>query len=262
MEAVADHYGIPSIHIGPRSRQNGRPRRTDLHRPHAKDRRRKTRIGDRVIFSPDGVHPYPDTGHELYLKAIVRGMDMMRTTGKPGPHTLSDPLVADHWQAAKMVPLTQATLSPAGESSTPAIAASSAGSPSMPAITSPTGPASRSPSASKARPSASTTSSAPTAARSSSSLTTPKPSSPLRRLLHIPPPCHTHRRRKPPGHHPHRNPHHPPRTARQTRDPRKTKRKIDDPKRYNDTAWYPAHPPHRRNTEITCNDTTPGTSMY
>lgn len=112
MEAVADHYGIPSIHMGLEvARMEGRDELI-FTAPMPKTDEEKTRIGDRVIFSPDGVHPYPDTGHELYLKAIVRGMDMMRTTGKPGPHTLSDPLVADHWQAAKMVPLTQATLSP------------------------------------------------------------------------------------------------------------------------------------------------------
>ncbi|MBE0535521.1 MAG: SGNH/GDSL hydrolase family protein [Phycisphaerae bacterium] len=112
MEAVADHYGIPSIHMGLEvAKMEGRNELT-FTAPMPKTDEEKAQLADKIIFSPDGVHPYPDTGHELYLKAVARGMDMMRNTGKPGPHTLSAPFVPDHWQAAKLVPLTEAELSP------------------------------------------------------------------------------------------------------------------------------------------------------
>ena len=57
------------------------------------------------------MHPYTDSGHELYLQAVVRSMARIRQVGKPGAHQLPDPFTPDNWEAAKMVSLTQAALS-------------------------------------------------------------------------------------------------------------------------------------------------------
>ncbi len=112
MEKVADHYGIPSIHMGlevARLEKEGRlifkadKPRTDAER---------AAVGDRILFSPDGVHPYPDTGHQLYLEAMVRSMEKIQGVGKKGPHALPAPLAADNWEDARMIPLDRATLGP------------------------------------------------------------------------------------------------------------------------------------------------------
>jgi len=111
MEAVADHYGIPSIHMGLETARMEGEGKLIFTAEKPKTDAEKAAIGDKIIFSPDGVHPYTDTGHELYLQAVVRGMEAIRKAGKPRTHVLGEPLVADHWQAAKMVALGKANLS-------------------------------------------------------------------------------------------------------------------------------------------------------
>ena len=38
----------------------------------------KAALGNKILFSPDAVHPYTDSGHQLYFKALVRSL-----AGKP-----------------------------------------------------------------------------------------------------------------------------------------------------------------------------------
>jgi len=111
MEAVADHYGIPSIHMGLEVARMEGEGKLIFTAGKPKTDAEKAAIGDKIIFSPDGVHPYIDTGHELYLQAVARAMEAIRKAGKPRPHVLGEPLVADHWQAAKMVALDKGILS-------------------------------------------------------------------------------------------------------------------------------------------------------
>ncbi|MCB1127325.1 MAG: tetratricopeptide repeat protein, partial [Verrucomicrobiae bacterium] len=82
-----------------------------LGRTEPKTDEEKEALGDKILFSPDGVHPYPDSGHELYLQAVIRGMKPIREAGKPGPRVLPEPFVKDNWEAARMVPLTRSMLS-------------------------------------------------------------------------------------------------------------------------------------------------------
>ena len=103
MEALADLYGIPSIHFG-----------VDVAR-RVKDgllifKGEKPKEFDPAkmpqLFSTDAVHPLIETGHELYLQSIVRSWDPIKAaSGKAAPHALPAPLRADNWEAAKMVPL-------------------------------------------------------------------------------------------------------------------------------------------------------------
>jgi len=111
MESVADHYGIPSIHMGLQAAKMEGEGKLIFTAAKPKTGAEKAAVGDKIIFSPDSVHPYIDTGHELYLQAVVRGMEAIRKVGKPGAHVLAESLVADHWQAAKMVALDKASLS-------------------------------------------------------------------------------------------------------------------------------------------------------
>lgn len=111
MEAVADHYGIPSIHMGLEVAKMEGEGKLIFTAAKPKTEAEKAAIGNKIIFSPDSVHPYTETGHELYLQAVIRGMEAIRKVSKPRKHVLGEPLVADNWQAAKMVTLSKANLS-------------------------------------------------------------------------------------------------------------------------------------------------------
>jgi len=111
MEAIADHYGIPSIHMGLRVAIMEGEGKLIFKGTLPKTDEEKAAMEGKIVFSPDNVHPYPDTGHELYLQAVVRAMKQIRKVGEVGSHPLPRPFVKDHWEAAKMLPLTQAKLS-------------------------------------------------------------------------------------------------------------------------------------------------------
>lgn len=113
MEKIANHYGIPSINFGVEvARLEGAGRLVFRGKQPASETERAA-LGGRILFSPDGVHPYPDTGHALYLQSLVRAMSFIRPEGTPGPHVLGEPFVADHLAAATMLPLDRAKLSSA-----------------------------------------------------------------------------------------------------------------------------------------------------
>jgi lysophospholipase L1-like esterase len=105
MEAVADHYAIPSIHMAMEVARMAKEGKLLWAEKLPKTDDQKKAVGDNFVFAPDGVHPHPETGHELYLAAVVRSMPAIQAAGKPGPHPLPAPLAADNWENAKMVPL-------------------------------------------------------------------------------------------------------------------------------------------------------------
>lgn len=111
MERVADHYGIPSIHMGLEVARLEKARKLVFKAAKPNTEAEKAALADTILFSPDGVHPYPDTGHQLYLEAIVRSMPRIEEAGRIEPHSLVTPLVPDNWEGAKMLPLSQANLS-------------------------------------------------------------------------------------------------------------------------------------------------------
>ncbi|UCD50194.1 MAG: SGNH/GDSL hydrolase family protein, partial [Phycisphaerales bacterium] len=78
MEDVAEHYGIPSIHMGLEVARLEKEGRLIFKGPRPKTDEEKAALGDKILFSPDGVHPYIDTGHQLYLEAIVRSIARIR----------------------------------------------------------------------------------------------------------------------------------------------------------------------------------------
>jgi hypothetical protein len=62
----------------------------------------------RIIFSKDGVHPYPETGHVLYTQALVRALTALRKVEGVRPHELVKPMQPDNWENARMLALDQA----------------------------------------------------------------------------------------------------------------------------------------------------------
>jgi hypothetical protein len=107
MEALADHYGIPSIHLGldvVKREQAG----TLIYKAE-----KNTDPTGRMVFSTDGVHPLVETGHQLYQQALQRGWEKIEAATPAADskgHTLGAPFRDDHWQAAKLVPIEPAML--------------------------------------------------------------------------------------------------------------------------------------------------------
>ncbi|MEP6753981.1 MAG: SGNH/GDSL hydrolase family protein [Chthonomonadales bacterium] len=106
MEQVADHYGIPSIHMAMEVASLAKAGRLLWQAPLPKTDAEKLALGDKVVFAADGVHPYPETGHELYLQAIIRSMIPIKSaSGKPRKHNLPKPMDAANYEQAKLIPL-------------------------------------------------------------------------------------------------------------------------------------------------------------
>ncbi len=112
MEKIADHYGIPSIHMAMEVAKLAKEGKLFWKGDLPKTEEAKKALGDKVVFSKDSVHPYPETGHELYLAAIQRSLPAIQAAGtKAGPHALAAPFVAENYENAKLVPISEATLS-------------------------------------------------------------------------------------------------------------------------------------------------------
>lgn len=116
MEEVADHYGIPSVHLGleiARLEKEGKlvMRSADslMTRVSGDELNEAATLAQdsegRTIFSKDGVHPYPETGHVLYTRALSRSLEQMPGVGSTGSRSLPAPLTADNWEAARQFPL-------------------------------------------------------------------------------------------------------------------------------------------------------------
>jgi hypothetical protein len=122
MEKIAEHYGISAIHLGlevAKLEQQGKlimkAPRAQMTRVSGDELNQAAKIPTddqgRIIFSKDGVHPYTDTGHLLYMQAIVRSMAKILPAGQIGAHHLRAPQTADNWEKAQMLSLDQAVRS-------------------------------------------------------------------------------------------------------------------------------------------------------
>lgn len=119
MEQLADHYGIPSIHLALEA-----ARMVSAGRLIFKGERPKTPPADGapMLFSEDGVHPLIDTGHELYLQSIRRSWPALAAAGRAtAPRTLPAPMRADNWEQAKIVPIAESMRSGAWTKLDPAV---------------------------------------------------------------------------------------------------------------------------------------------
>jgi lysophospholipase L1-like esterase len=118
MEVVAEHYGIPSIDFGvgiARLEAQGRlvmaASGVPVDRPSGEmpDVTAEVQAGadGRIVFSRDGVHPFPDTGHVLYTQALIRSMSVLRgkATIAGKARVTGKPLADDNWENARMIHL-------------------------------------------------------------------------------------------------------------------------------------------------------------
>ncbi|MBI1373414.1 MAG: SGNH/GDSL hydrolase family protein [Phycisphaera sp.] len=105
-EMLAEHYGIPSINMALRITQLLNDHKLIIKPPDSGDAPK-----DVIVFSKDGVHPV-DAGHQVYLEVIADAMQHFKSA-KPVDHKakLATPFIADNWEAAKMVPVTESMTS-------------------------------------------------------------------------------------------------------------------------------------------------------
>jgi hypothetical protein len=99
-ESIAEHYGIPSIHMGVEAARMAAEDQlvfTAPKSPGDKDDR------GRIVFTNDGTHPTPG-GHLLYGRAAIRGLESLRQQTAPKPHLLPPSLSAIPWEKAKTLP--------------------------------------------------------------------------------------------------------------------------------------------------------------
>jgi hypothetical protein len=114
MEKVADHYHIPTITLGMEVARLAKAGRLVWRAPLPRAEEEKVALGDKIVFAPDGVHPHVETGHRMYLEAIVRSLPAIgRASGFPMKHELPAPLAADNFEDARLLSIA-ATKLPAG----------------------------------------------------------------------------------------------------------------------------------------------------
>jgi len=107
MEQVAEHYGIPSVHLALEVARLAKEGKLVWKAPLPKP----LPENGPLVFANDGVHPYPETGHELYLQAMVRALaPIQAASGKPTKHRLPRPFVATNLERAQLIPVTQKEL--------------------------------------------------------------------------------------------------------------------------------------------------------
>jgi len=100
MENIAGHYQLPSIHPGVSVANLVKQGKVIF-------KGKKADIGatDKIIFSGDGVHPFPETGHKLYTEIIVKCLQQMRWLKKQVQHQLPEPFIRGNYEYAKLVPV-------------------------------------------------------------------------------------------------------------------------------------------------------------
>jgi lysophospholipase L1-like esterase len=108
METVADHYRIPSVHFGPEVAKRIAAGTLVFkgEKPEPFDAASLP-----MLFSTDGVHPLVETGHVLYTDVLTRSLEAIERAGEGGePPAMPEPLRADHWEAARLLPITREML--------------------------------------------------------------------------------------------------------------------------------------------------------
>ena len=95
LEKIADHYQIPSVHMGLEASFLEEQGRLLWKAPAGTNT-------EQLIFSNDGTHPIT-AGGNLYAQSIARSLLKMKTRATAQKHTLPKPLIADNWEDAKLI---------------------------------------------------------------------------------------------------------------------------------------------------------------
>jgi lysophospholipase L1-like esterase len=103
LEKIADHYQIPSVHMGLRPSQ--------LLREDKLVWKSQDSVAGRIVFSNDGVHPTREGG-DLYAAAVARGLKKILNYSSKPSVLLPAVLYGNEWEKATMLdPFQFSTLS-------------------------------------------------------------------------------------------------------------------------------------------------------
>jgi hypothetical protein len=100
METVAEHYQIPSVHMGVeviRLLEAGKLIFTGNPEDYP----------DKIVFTRDKTHPLTLSGHPIYANEVIRFMQMMEGNTIQKQHDLPVALEKENWELAQMIPLSQ-----------------------------------------------------------------------------------------------------------------------------------------------------------
>jgi GDSL-like lipase/acylhydrolase family protein len=110
MERIAEHYGIPTIHMGieiAKLEKNGKL----VLKGKRPEKGTDAMKADPIVFSKDTVHPYIKTGHMLYMQALARSFPKLLRKGKKTAHKIISPLHENNRENASMVKLDNSFMS-------------------------------------------------------------------------------------------------------------------------------------------------------
>lgn len=96
MEEVAEHYGIPTIHLGYDVMHLLEEGKLVFTAP-------KEDNAYKIVFTSDNVHPLSASGHPLYAATITRRLSEIAGYAARKPHILPAPVFSDCWEKGTIV---------------------------------------------------------------------------------------------------------------------------------------------------------------
>ena len=96
MEAIAEHYNIPTIHMGLQVVD-------EIAKGKLVITGKKEESSAIPIFSVDGVHPLPETGHKIYTQVLTKCLLQLQDNGITAKHTMVSALEPYNWRKAGMI---------------------------------------------------------------------------------------------------------------------------------------------------------------
>ncbi|QIP13881.1 SGNH/GDSL hydrolase family protein [Spirosoma aureum] len=100
MEAIADHYQIPSIHMGVEvARLYKEGKLVFTGKPEENP--------GKIVFTTDKTHPLSKSGHPIYASVVRKHLAEMESVTADKPHALPNPLASNNWETAQLVSLAE-----------------------------------------------------------------------------------------------------------------------------------------------------------
>ena len=100
METIAAHYNIPSIHMGLAVIE-------EINKGKLLMMGKKDSATTVPLFSIDGVHPLPETGHKIYTQVLAKNLPSLDHKTPTAKHRLPQALEANNWSDAGMYELSK-----------------------------------------------------------------------------------------------------------------------------------------------------------
>ena len=96
METIASQYNIPSIHMGLAVIN-------EIEKGKLLMSGKKDEQSSIPLFSIDGVHPLPETGHKIYTQVLSKNLLLLKDNATPEKHRLPPVVENKNWSDAGMI---------------------------------------------------------------------------------------------------------------------------------------------------------------